>query len=108
MGHNDIVLLEKDFQKKVLKKLREIPHSWWVKLNDRVTSGLPDIVGCVAGVFIAIELKTKSKVTALQAYTLRKIDSANGQTFVATPDNWAEIYQYLIKLSGLSPKKPTE
>lgn len=106
MNANYTVPLERDFQRAVLKKLREIPASWWVKINDKVTCGLPDIVGCVAGVFIAIELKTKSKVTALQAYTLRKIDGANGQTFVATPENWAEVYAYLVKLSKLSPRKP--
>lgn len=101
-------MLEKDFQRFVLKKLRELPASWWVKINDRVTVGLPDIIGCVAGVFVAIELKTKSKVTAIQAYTLRRIDAANGEAYVVRPDNFAEVFDHLKRLSLLAPSKPSE
>ena len=106
MRDNYTVPLEKDFQTKVLKLLRAIPNSWWVKLHDQSTAGLPDIVGCVAGVFFAIELKTKSKVTALQAYTLRKIDKANGQSYVVTPENWAEVYAAVQKVALLGRKRP--
>lgn len=104
----DNQMLEKDFQRFVLKKLREIPSTYWIKINDKVTAGIPDIIGCVAGIFVAIELKTKSKVTALQAYTLRRIDSANGQAFVANPDNWAHVYALILKMAALAPKKPIE
>lgn len=106
MGDNYSLPLEKDFQRAVLKKLRTISGSWWIKLNDRVTCGLPDIIGCVAGIFIAIELKTKSKVTALQAYTLRKIDCANGQTFVVRPDNWNDVFELIVKFSKLREEAP--
>ena len=95
-------MLEKDFQSKALKKLREIPNSWWVKLNDRTTIGLPDILGCVSGIFIAIELKTTSKVTAIQAYTLRQIERSNGQSFVMTPSNYWDVIKFLGKLSTLT------
>ena len=97
--------LESEFQDKVLKKLREIPGSWWVKINDRTTVGLPDILGFCAGVGFAIELKTKSKLSAIQAYTLRKIDRSGAQTFVATPDNIEEILIYVRKISLLGNKK---
>ncbi len=99
---------EKDFQRTVLKKLRDIRGSFWVKLNDKVTAGLPDIIGCVAGIFIAIELKTKTKVTALQAYTLRKVDRAQGQTFVVNPGNFAAVYSQLLKLAELGESRPSE
>lgn len=92
--------LEKDFQRGVLKKLRELPHSFWVKINDRVTIGLPDIVGSVAGIFVAIELKTRSKITPIQAHTLRKITESGGLAFVVTPANWKETYALLLKLSS--------
>lgn len=101
-------MLESEFQRIVLKKLRAIPNTFWVKINDRVTCGLPDILGCVAGIFIAIELKTKSKVTALQAYTLRRIDTANGQTFVATPENWPEVFDLIAKFAQLRTAKLKE
>lgn len=99
---------EADFQRWVLKRLREIPRSWWLKVNDRTTVGIPDILGCVSGVFVAIELKTKSKVTPLQAYTLRKIDYAHGQSFVMNPDNCHEIFKMLEKFSSLSSRTSLE
>jgi hypothetical protein len=99
--------LEKDFQRRVLTKLREIPGSYWFKINDRTTTGIPDLLGCVAGVFVAIELKTRSKVSAIQAYTLRKISDAHGQSFVATPSNFPEILSLLRKMALLAPTKPS-
>lgn len=101
-------MLEKDFQRFVLIQLRKIPNSFWVKINDRYTSGIPDILGCVAGIFVGLELKTKSKVTAIQAYTLRKIDRANGQAFVVNPENWKKVYALLLKMSELCPQKSSE
>ena len=92
---------EKEFQRVVLKKLRSIPKSYWVKINDRATAGIPDILGCICGVFIAIELKTKSKVTALQAYTLRRISDVHGQAFVVNPENFSRVYTLLQKLAEL-------
>lgn len=90
--------LEKDFQRAVLKKLRLIPESWWTKVNDRVTIGLPDILGCVRGNFVALELKTKSKVTKLQAHTLSRIERARGWAYVVTPHNFEQVLEYLKQL----------
>lgn len=101
MSANYEMPLEKDFQTVVLKKLREIPGTWWMKVNDRTTNGLPDILGSVAGVFFAIELKTKSKLAPIQAYTLRRIDRSGGQTFVCTPDTFPDLLAYVKKIALL-------
>ena len=95
--------LEKDFQVRVLKKLRELPNSYFYKANDRTTAGIPDIIGCIAGIFFAFELKTKSKVSPIQAYHLRKIEDAGGQSFVVTPENWPKIYVFLKKIATKFP-----
>lgn len=118
--------LEKDFQKRVLKQLRTIPKSFWVKTNDRVMLGLPDILGCIGctgevplslmlaagqgarlgdvrramqlepfGRFVALELKTRSKLTKLQAYILKLIRDAGGYAVEVRPDNWPEIFEAL-------------
>jgi len=43
------------------------------------TAGIPDIIACVNGRFIAFEIKTPSgKTTKLQEATIRKILSAGG------------------------------
>lgn len=96
------VPLEKDFQRVFLQKLRKIPRSFWHKVNDRVTIGVPDIFGCVSGVFIAIELKTRSKVTPLQAHFLREVSKAHGQAFVVSPANADEVLKFLLNLSKLT------
>jgi hypothetical protein len=44
-------------------------------------SGIPDIVGCYRGAFIAIECKAgKNKPTALQYAEMSKIDKAGGMS----------------------------
>lgn len=91
--------LEKDFQTAYLKRLRLIPNSWWTKINDRVTIGLPDLFGSVAGFAVVIELKTRSKVTKIQAYTLKKIGQTGAHAFVVTPDNADDVYSFLLELS---------
>ena len=103
---SDVLIPEKEFQTAVMKKLRLIPKTWWQKLNDRVTSGLPDIVGSCAGLFVAIELKTKSKVTPIQAFTLRKIGQTGAYSFVVTPDNWAEVYSFMLELASTNNQAP--
>lgn len=83
--------LEKDFQRFVLSELRKLPYSWWVKLNDRTTIGLPDIIGFFDGSGFAFELKTTSKVSAIQAYTLKRIVRAGAAASVLTPETFPAV-----------------
>jgi Holliday junction resolvase len=60
-------------------------------------SGIPDIIGCYAGCFIAIECKAgKGQLTALQARELNAIKAAGGFTFVAREDNLEEMEGRLL------------
>lgn len=53
------------------------------KTSDRFTSGIPDLILCVRGLFLALEIKTaKGKVTRLQEITIRKINHAGGISLV--------------------------
>lgn len=91
------------FKEKVLKKIRTIPRSWFEKIAQVSSVGTPDIIGCVNGMFVAIELKVgNNKVSDIQAYKLAKISSANGMAFVMYPENFQEIYDKLLKISQLS------
>lgn len=91
--------LEKDFQARVLKRLRTLKRTHWAKLNDRTTIGLPDVVGCVAGRYVALELKTTSELSGLQAYTLKLIGFAGGVTHVVTPDNFDKVFDSISSLA---------
>lgn len=59
-------------------------------------AGIPDIVGCMDGHFIAIECKAgKGKTTALQERELQWIVDAGGFAFVAREDNLDELKHLL-------------
>ena len=64
-------------------------------------AGIPDIIGCMDGKFIAIECKGgKGKTTALQERELAWIGDAGGFAFVARETNLDELKQLLEKLHG--------
>jgi hypothetical protein len=70
---------------------KEFPGSYWAKIagGPHQRKGLPDIVGCVHGQFIGIEVKLPSRrhekgaVTEIQQDTLNMIYNAGGCSFVA-------------------------
>ena len=60
-------------------------------------SGIPDIIGCYNGRFIAIECKAgKGKATALQERELIAIGNAGGFTYIAREDNLEEMEGRLL------------
>jgi len=60
-------------------------------------SGIPDIIRCYNGRFIAIECKAvKGKTTTLQERELQLIKDSGGFTFVAREDNLEEMEGRLL------------
>ena len=52
-------------------------------------SGVPDIIACVNGLFVAIECKAgKNKPTLLQVREIERIRRANGCALVVNVENW--------------------
>jgi Holliday junction resolvase len=66
-------------------------------------AGIPDIIACIDGHFIAIECKAgKGQTTALQDRELNAILNAGGTTYIARENNLDELQQLLgHKTSGL-------
>jgi hypothetical protein len=95
--------LETTLQDRVMRDLRKLRKSWWVKINDSVTAGILDIHGGINGYSVVIELKTKSKLSHLQYYNLEKAHAAECQSFVVVPENWAEVYKFLQSLLLIAP-----
>jgi hypothetical protein len=61
--------------------LKTVPDCFYWKEHGGVysQSGIPDLIVCLKGRFIAFEVKTeKGKVSALQEITLRRIRKAGG------------------------------
>ena len=60
-------------------------------------SGIPDIIGCYNGLFVAIECKAgKGKATALQERELIAICNAGGFTFVVNETCLDELEERLL------------
>jgi Holliday junction resolvase len=61
-------------------------------------SGVPDIVCCVNGHFLAIECKAgKNKPTALQVVEIEAIRRNNGTAVVANEENWDMMRELVRK-----------
>lgn len=62
-------------------------------------AGIPDIIACGKGRFIAIECKAgKGTTTALQERELARISEAGGVTYVAREDNLEPLKEILTCL----------
>lgn len=65
-------------------------------------SGVPDIICCFNGVFLAIECKAgKNKTTALQDMEIAAIRKAGGTAFVINENNINEIEDFINETSEI-------
>ena len=63
-------------------------------------SGIPDIVGCMNGVFFAIECKAGRGIpTALQEREINKIRNAGGHAWLVNETNVDQLYELVGELS---------
>jgi hypothetical protein len=93
-------MLEKDIVNAILRYLKTVPDcfAWKQHGGQYGTAGLPDIICCIAGRFVAFEVKTPSgKLTKLQEITLTKIKNAKGEAFKVT--SLQEVKEILKNLS---------
>lgn len=71
---------EQDVQKKIIKYLESL-GAWTVKTITTNKRGTPDIIACLNGKFVAIEVKAPGKmstVSEIQQFQLDKITEAGG------------------------------
>lgn len=76
---------EQKIQASIIKYL-ESKGAYVVKVVTASKKGVPDIIACYKGQFVGIEVKrpeTKTNVSPLQSYNLKKIEEAGGLSFVA-------------------------
>jgi len=76
---------EQDYQKKITTYLEQ-QGAYVVKVVAASKKGVPDIIACYKGKFIAIEVKTpltRSNVSKLQEYNLDSVAEAGGISGVA-------------------------
>ena len=71
---------EQDVQRKIIKYLESL-GAWTVKTISTNKRGTPDVLACLDGQFIAIEVKREGKlntVSPIQQFQLDKIVEAGG------------------------------
>ncbi len=76
---------EQDIQRKIIKYLESV-GAYVVKVVASNKSGTPDILACYQGIFLAVEVKrpeTKTNVSELQEYNIKKIKEAGGVAIVS-------------------------
>lgn len=93
------------FKEKCFRDFTSILHAggkiWWVKIQLLAVCGIPDIIMCVNGTFIAMELKkdNKSRATKLQNHVLNLIRRAGGHATVENPSTWPETLEFIKVLA---------
>lgn len=91
---------EKRFENKIKDELKK-RGIWYVKYfaNQMTISGVPDLLLCVNGHFVALEIKAeKGKVSDLQKYQIEKIKCSGGIARVIYPDDWDSLLKLLDDL----------
>ena len=79
---------ESDLTRRIITELSDHwPLSWWLKVHGSPIqpAGTADIIGCVRGRFVALEVKLPGKkdtLTKRQAYSLEVVGRAGGLTGV--------------------------
>lgn len=97
---------EKNFENKVKKYLTD-NYAWFVKYwagAKYTKSGIPDILACVKGNFVGIELKAQNgKPDLLQLIMLSKIRNAGGYGILLYPDSFEEFKRFCEEPNNLDP-----
>ena len=88
---------EKRFEERVKRHI-ESHNGWQVKFfaNQMTKKGIPDILSCINGYFVAIEVKAENgRPSELQKHQIKKINSVGGIGLILYPQDF-EIFKKLV------------
>lgn len=95
---------EKQFENKIKKFLKD-NGCWFVKYfaNRNTRAGVPDLLACVNGYFVAIEVKAENgKPSELQLWNVEQIRKAGGIAIVLYPDQFDDFKELVDLLKNHS------
>lgn len=98
--------LETSITGKIMSRLEKAPRGWFFKVHGGLLqkAGIPDIIGCLDGLFLAIEVKRPGlDATLLQRWVLEHIQKAGGLATVAHSEDEAMAFIQKIR-DGLYSK----
>lgn len=91
---------EKNFENRI-KAYLDKNNCWYVKFfaNAYTSSGIPDIISCVNGRFVAIEVKQEKGIASLmQKMHLKKIKESGGIGILAYPSGYEDLKKLIDNL----------
>lgn len=91
---------EKLFENKIKRMLRD-NGAYFVKFfaNSYTRSGVPDILACIGGYFVGIEVKAANgHPSELQLYNVNQIRKAGGFAFVLYPSGYDDFVTFVEDL----------
>lgn len=92
---------EKIFENEIKKYLLRLPNTWFYKnwSGPYSKSGIPDIIACVNGHFVAIEVKGPSgHASELQKRNIKLIKDSKGYACVVYPKDFEKLKKELMEL----------
>lgn len=92
---------EKQFENKI-KGFLKMQGAWCLKYwagAQFTKSGIPDLLVCVDGYFVGIEVKAQSGTPSeLQLYNVRQIKQSGGFAFVLYPSGYEQFKKFIEDL----------
>lgn len=91
---------EKQFENKIKSFLKD-NNCWVVKYfsNSYTKRGIPDLLACVNGHFVAIEVKASNgKPSELQIYNINKIKESGGIALILYPEGFEDFKKLIYEL----------
>ena len=96
-----VIAAEKQFENKI-KKYLESRGAWFVKYwagAQYTKSGIPDILACINGYFVGIEVKAPNGIASeLQLHNVHAIRAAGGFAFALYPSKFDEFKKFVDDL----------
>lgn len=92
---------EKNFENKIKGFLKE-QGAYFVKFfaNNYTKKGVPDILACINGYFVGIEVKAQNgHPSELQLYNIEQIRKADGFAFVLYPSGYEQFKEFIENLN---------
>lgn len=81
-------------------KMKVIPCGWYFKVwgGGFQKAGIPDMILCIKGEFMAVELKAqKGRPSDLQILNINRIDEVNGISCFLYPSGLEQFEQHLVR-----------
>ena len=96
---------ETKFSRHVQFLLSKIPNTYFFKAQQKSIRGIPDLIICCNGKFLAWELKVgKNKPDPLQEYVMEQICKSHGYAWEVNPKNLEWSIQQLLAIVGEKSK----